>query len=288
MTSLESINKMLIVTGASSFIGRNFIDSLKQKYLCLVRKKSKIKQKQVVVDFFNKKDISKNIKKGDVIVHILGITNGSKREMYDVNYLVTKNLVDASKGKAKKIIFISSAITEMKNSGDYGKSKLLAENYIKKSDMEYIILKPSIVYGKENKMIGRLIQIVKKSKFVPIIGSGDYKIAPVYITDLIKIIKKSIKMRGNKEYVIAGEEISMNELVDRIAKIYSAKIMKIKIPIAILKFISFFGIRGFPDREQLNRITKHPKYNTEEFKKDFNIDLIKINKGLNDLKCQGF
>ena len=282
---------MLVVTGANSFIGRNFVDSLKEQCLCLLRKKEntqdKAQHKQVVVDFFNREDISKNIKKGDIIIHILGITQGNKEDLYNVNYEITKNLVDAARGKARKIIFVSSAITEIENSGNYGKSKLLAEGYIKQSSIKYVILKPSIVYGAEKKIIGRLIKLVKRNKFIPVIGSGDYKISPVYISDLVKAIKKSIKMKGNREYVISGEEISMNELIDKIAKIYSRKIIKIKIPLALLKFLSFFN-KKLPDKEQLDRITRHPTYNTEEFKKDLNINMTSLDKGLNELKCQGF
>ncbi len=279
---------MIIVTGADSFVGKNFINATDHKCFCLVRKKENIKQKQAVVNFFDKKDISQYIKKGDVILHILGITAGDKKEIYRVNYLITKNLVDASKNKAKKIIFISSAITKLKEKGNYGKSKILAENYIKDSGIDYIFLKPSIIYGKENKMIGKLIKLIKKNKFIPVIGSGNYKIAPVYIKDINKILEKSINLDCGKEYFISGEEISMNNLIKKIAKIYSKKIIKIPIPLFLLKFISLFKIKIFPKFEQLNRITKHPKYDTRDFKKDFEIKLIGIDEGIKDLKKQGF
>lgn len=276
---------MIVITGASGFIGRNFINLIKEDCLCLVRRKFKTKHKQEIVNFHNKEDIEKHIHKGDIIIHILGITTGNKQNILRTNIGITKNIVDIAKNKAKKIIFISSAITEMENPGIYGESKISAENYIKNSGLDYILLKPSIVYGKDNKMIGKLIQIIKKSKFIPVIGNGEYKIAPIYVQDLVRIIEKAIKIKGKKEYVIAGEEISMNNLIDKIARIYCRNIIKIHMPVEILRLFSF--IPGFPEKDQLDRITRHPKYNIENIK-DFKLTLTGLDEGIKELKCQGF
>jgi hypothetical protein len=51
--------------------------------------------------------------------------------------------------------------------------------------------------------------------------------------------------------------------------------------------VSIFKVKGFPDTEQIERITKHPTYNTKEFKDDFGIRLTDLNVGLDNLTTIG-
>ena len=117
---------------------------------------------------FDKK-ILLDASKVDIIIHLAGISNG---DVFKINYEGTRNLVDACvENKVKKFIFISSfdAILET----DYGKSKLKAEDYIKNSGLNYIIFRPTVIYGNDNKKdIGRLIKLIKLG-VAPILGDGN-------------------------------------------------------------------------------------------------------------------
>ena len=79
---------MIIITGASSFVGRNLLRNIPDdsKVLCLVRRKiDELKVRQEIVDFYDDNDLDKYINKGDVVVHILGITEGSRKKLNDIN-----------------------------------------------------------------------------------------------------------------------------------------------------------------------------------------------------------
>src|SRR3989344_5101366 len=225
----------ILVTGASGFVGKNLIKHLNKYNINILSRKKIFGDGVFVGDLFDKK-ILLDASKVDIIIHLAGISNG---DVFKINYEGTRNLVDACvENKVKKFIFISSfdAILET----DYGKSKLKAEDYIKNSGLNYIIFRPTVIYGNDNKKdIGRLIRLIKMG-ISPIPGSGNFKLQPVFVDDIVKIIAMAIESKHkNKTYFIGGADVlSFNELADKIASQLNKKIVKINIPIFLVKLIN--------------------------------------------------
>lgn len=279
---------MIILTGASSYVGKNFLAASRQKnILCLVREKiPELDEKQAVVDFNSKDDLKKHINEGDIIVHIAGITDSSRKNLFSVNCGITRNLVDAAiEKKAKKFIFISSAVVGMKILGDYGESKLMAEEYLKKSGLDYIILRPSLVYGKnEKKFIGKMLWFIKNHKIVPVIGNGKYAIKTIYIGDLSEVIEKSISLKKTGiYYVTSRESIDVNERYRIMSKVLGKKFFLLHVPIIFLKIASPFARffkKNFPSIQQLSRIAIHEDFPVDNTEKDFKIKFIGFEEGI--------
>ena len=71
-------------------------------------------------------------------------------DYYHGNVLATKNLINYFKNRGvKKFIYISTRCAKME-AGSYGATKLIAENLIKESGINYIILRVSEVFGKKS------------------------------------------------------------------------------------------------------------------------------------------
>lgn len=128
----------VLVTGSNGFIGKNFITHL-----------SEVENLEVITydvdDKFNK--IEKEVDSLDYIFHFAGINRPqSVEEFYSGNTDLTKKIVDLIKNKNIPLIITSSIQAERDN--DYGKSKLLAENYIKENLKNYYIYRLHNVFGK--------------------------------------------------------------------------------------------------------------------------------------------
>ena len=161
----------ILITGATGFIGKELVKSIKKKIWCLVRKKKNFPEKSVrsiMCDLNDREKLLKCVNGFDVVVHLAGIVNASSdQEFYNKNVLLTENLLDACKAnKVKRFIFISTAVVISKVQGPYSRSKIAAEELVRKSGIEYVILRPSVVYGKEDeKNIGGLIKMVSPGIF---------------------------------------------------------------------------------------------------------------------------
>jgi nucleoside-diphosphate-sugar epimerase len=160
-------NPLVFITGINGFVGRNL-----KPYLAKDFDIKGISQK-VKGDGFTYEMFLEENRAYDAIIHLAGKAHDLKgtandSEYYDVNYELTKKLYDQFlQSKAEKFIYISS----VKASADtvegvltedvlpnpvtaYGKSKLMAENYILAqlpADKQVYILRPCMIHGPGNK-----------------------------------------------------------------------------------------------------------------------------------------
>lgn len=128
----------ILITGSNGFIGKNLKSHLQE-----------LKDIEII-DYDIDDDIDKiknNIEKIDFIFHLAGINRPQNtEEFYKGNTDLTKQIVDLIKDKNIPIVITSSIHADKDN--DYGKSKKLAEDYIKENLSNYYIYRLHNVFGK--------------------------------------------------------------------------------------------------------------------------------------------
>ena len=285
----------ILITGATGFIGRELIRNFpdKENITCIVRKESKflseLNIKTINCDLLDKESLKNCLKDFEIVIHLAGIVNTpSKKEFEEKNVTLTKNLLYACKANnIKKFIFISTAVVVSKVQGPYSQSKIDAEQLVKTSGIDYVILRPSVVYGEEDtKNLTGIVNIVKKFPIIPIIGSGNQKMQPVHIKDVVQaIIKSSISEIKNKVYFVAGPAtISFESLINLVAKSLNKHPLKIHIPAFIPIFLVKIYERIVPKpvivNEQMARLVTDKVYDISETIKDLNFNPVAIEKGI--------
>ena len=128
----------VLVTGSNGFIGKN----LKTHLQAL--------DNVEVIDYDKEDTIDKikdNLAEISFIFHLAGVNRPqTTEEFYQGNSDLTKQIVDLIKDKNIPLL-ITSSIQATKDN-DYGKSKKLAENYIKENLKKYYIFRLHNVFGK--------------------------------------------------------------------------------------------------------------------------------------------
>lgn len=225
----------ILVTGATGFVGNHLIKALDRENISILSRRHIPRREVYIGDLFNK-EILLEATKVDVVIHLAGISKG---DVFKTNYEGTKNLIDACvRNNIKKFIFISSFDAVLNT--EYGRSKLKAEWYIKKSGLDYIIIRPTFIFGRDSKKdLDKLIKYIKIG-IAPIPGDGNFKLQPVFVDDVVKLIVKSINIKNkNKIYFIGGsQKLSFNELVELISKALRKNPIKINIPKFLIKLVN--------------------------------------------------
>ena len=241
---------MILVTGSTGFIGQHLVRSLfaqGEKVRCLVRKHSRTDTiQQLGVELFEG-DICRTTSLqpafDDIqyVIHLAGVINTLHPRDYEIiNVGGTNNILRASiRASVKKFVFLSSYSAKDIFSGRaYGASKRQAEELIKKSGITFTILRPPVVYGKgDNKNLAHLIQMVKKSPIIPILGSGKVRFQPIYVGDVVKVLIDALRnpQTDGQVYDIAGpEQVTMEEIIDLICQKLSVKRFRLHIPYFIV------------------------------------------------------
>ena len=232
----------LLITGASSTLGKNLASELLKtgKFsIRLLEHHSSVSNEHCETfkgDLQNIENLINACDGIDTVIHLAALTRSpSSKSYFNVNVVGTENLLAAcQKHKVKRFIFVSSSAASEKG-GDYGVSKLQGEEKVKSSSLDWVILRPSEIYGPNMKEgIGKLISWIKKFPIIPVIGDGSYFLSPVYVDDIVnaivEIIKNDLFIKENLN-LCGPEKMTMNELIDRLARIHSVKRKKIFFPI---------------------------------------------------------
>jgi nucleoside-diphosphate-sugar epimerase len=219
---------MILLTGASGFIGKNLVPELAAQHTLriIVRTTSKIslfkgmKNVEIVYgDIEKDKGIEAALQEISVVVHCAGRTRGTNfSEYYRSNSLGTYYLVKAmQRTGVRKILYLSShaacgpctgTVPTKENEiprpvSFYGRSKRIAEDTIKESSLDYVILRPVAVYGQFDIDILQYIKLINTG-LCPIIGNGRAKINLLHVKDLVNLIVDIIRkdMFTNTTYFV--------------------------------------------------------------------------------------
>jgi len=239
----------VLITGSSSYIGRNLIQKLEEKkkkfkYIGIDRNK-KLNKNCRVIDI-NNKNLDKLIKKKiDIIVHLAAVSShqqsieeGSK--VYDINIRGLVNIIKfAKKKKVRKFILISTEWVYENNSNnltidpslyesEYSLTKYIAENILKKTKgITNIILRLGIVYGNNPKYSSTIDKICKDILDKKKIKVGSLKTARKYlhVLDVVDAILQSLKLNESTIIDIQGQKlINFKKILNTFSKIINKKI----------------------------------------------------------------
>jgi len=235
---LSSISRGIVVTGANGFVGknlRNFLHKNKIKVLGVSRKNFRKHVSEVKITSTNllEPKFQTKLKNYDALIHLIGIGRQSSKSTFEeINLNLTKNVIKACKNAGiKKIIFISGLGVSRSNKSDYFVSKYKAEREIINSGLDYTIFRASYIIGKTDYLTKALSKQMKKGVII-IPGSGKYRLQPISVTDVAKIILEAInKKKFSKKILdlVGPQKMSFEDFVKLFTKNTSVKIQKINL-----------------------------------------------------------
>lgn len=278
------MKKKILITGANGFVGYHLLKAAVDAGFDVyagVRKDSNISHlKDIAVNFayLNYAEVDSlkndfNTKKYNFIIHAAGATKARNSETYNtINAQYTKNVATAAESiNPEKFVFISSlaALGPTKYGSEnilfhdtvpnpitsYGKSKLLAEQYLKRfSELRWIIIRPTAVYGPREKDILLLINAINKGVEV-YLGNSRQSLSFVHVEDLAGVaIQACLCNRVQECYNISdGNRYDTREFSGIIKKELKRKTIKITIPNAVLQFLASAAERLSKGNSILNK-----------------------------------
>jgi nucleoside-diphosphate-sugar epimerase len=270
--------KSIFLTGSSGFVGINLIEFLVTSNKFINYQKG------------NKVEISQ-----DAVIHLAGKAHDLKKtsnpeEYYQVNTELTKIVFDAFLASNSKVFITLSSVKAVADEvqGElneehipnpithYGKSKLLAEQYILSKKIpegkRVYILRPCMIHGPGNK--GNLNLLYKlASKGIPWpLGAFENKRSFCSIDNIMFIIKEFIERDDipSGVYNVADDEpLSINEVISILADSQNRKPKIWSISKGLIQSIAKFGdLIFFPlTTERLKKLTESYLVSNEKIKK---------------------
>lgn len=131
----------------------------------------------------------------------------------------TRTLIHSAKeAGVRRIIHVSIANPSLDSPLGYYKGKAQLERAVMDSGLAYTILRPTVIFGLEDILINNIAWFVSHFPILAIPGDGRYKIRPIYVEDMARLIVDSAEREGNSVLDAVGPETyAFEELVRLIA-----------------------------------------------------------------------
>lgn len=212
---------MILVTGATGFIGRTLIRQLSTigyPLRALIRPSPRTPKlpkgvpiEVAVVSLADTRGLRAAMRDVETIFHFASAENqGARGNLSVADIQGTQNLVDAAADAGvDRIVYLSHLGAARASGYPAFKAKGIAEESIRNGKVPYTIIRTSLVYGPEDHFTNNLANLIRASAGVfPIPSGGRTVVQPVWVEDLVTCLLWSIQNDEtlNQVYEIGGNE----------------------------------------------------------------------------------
>lgn len=223
---------MILVTGATGFIGRTLVrqlTSIGYPVRVLIRPSPRtprlpkgVSVEVAVVSLADTRGLRAALRDVDIIFHLASAENqGSRGDLLTADIQGTANLIEAATDAGVDRIVYLSHIGAARASGYPAfKAKGIAEEHIRNGKVPYTILRTSLVYGPEDHFTNNLSRLIRSSFGVfPIQSGGRTVVQPVWVEDLVTCMLWALENKDtlNKVYELGGSEFfTLQQIIETI------------------------------------------------------------------------
>ncbi len=211
MSASDPARPTVLVAGATGFLGASFVRELAatgHRVIALGRDASRVRRR------FG--DLSVEARSGDVtrpeslrdafqgvetVVHCVQFSGFPVEDpsrgltFMEVDGQGTRNLVDAARAAGvQRLVYLSGVGADPSSNRMWYRAKALAEESIRDSGIGYTIIRPSWVYGPEDRSLNLFIRALRLNPLCfPQIGDGAQRLNPLYVEDLAAVVAEVVE-----------------------------------------------------------------------------------------------
>jgi NADH dehydrogenase len=187
------------------------------------------------------------VRGSDAVVNAAGISYERGRQRYTaVHADGARHIAEASaKAGVARLVHISGIGAQQPRTGNaFVESKALAEHEMNRAFPGVTILRPSVVFGPEDRFFNRLAAAAKWAPVMPVFGSGLARFQPVYVGD---VAAATAQVLGDRQTAFAAYELggpriyTYRELVELTLRMTSRRRRLVSVPVLPMKLAAFFA-----------------------------------------------
>jgi NADH dehydrogenase len=156
----------------------------------------------------------------DAVINLVGILNGRFDAVQAKG--AAHVAAAAARAGARAMVHMSAIGADAASSSAYGRSKGEGEAAVFAAFPSATIMRPSIVFGREDAFVNKFAQMIVSFPIIPVI-SGQTRFQPVYVGDVAAAVAAVLSdpaAHGGRTFELGGPEIiSMRALNERIAQL---------------------------------------------------------------------
>jgi NADH dehydrogenase len=169
----------------------------------------------VPVDISDSKRVSAVVRGSDAVINLVGILKG---DFDSIHVAGARNVAEAAaEAGAGALVHVSAIGADPRSESAYGRSKGEGEAAVRAAFPEATIVRPSLLFGREDNFVNRFAGMARLSPVLPVV-SGRTRLQPVYAAEVGRAIAAAAldpRRHGGKTYELGGPQVlTMRELME--------------------------------------------------------------------------
>ncbi len=218
--------KKILILGGTGFVGRHVCEKLAggdYRVTVLTRRRSNARDLQMLPmldvaegSAYDAAALEPLVAEQDAVINLVAILHGTEAAFDKAHVQLPLALVKACNAAGqRRIVHVSSLGADVNAPSMYQRSKARGEAVLLGSGLDISVLRPSVIFGAEDKFLNTFASLQKLFPVIPLAGSTA-KFQPVWVEDVASAIVECVENRSTigQTYEACGPEIfTLRQLV---------------------------------------------------------------------------
>ena len=248
------MSKLVTIYGGSGFIGRYIVRRLAKegwRVRVAVRRPNEAmfvkpygtvgQVEPVLCNIRDDASVAAVMQGADAVVNCVGLLAESGKNKFDAVQAIGAGRVARAAAAAgiQTMVHISAIGADAESSSEYAQSKAQGEANVLEHMPNAMILRPSIVFGAEDKFFNRFASLSRMGPILPVVGA-DTKFQPVYVDDVAAAAVKGVLGEAQGVYEVGGPDVaSFRELMQKMLGVVQRRRLILNVPFFMARLMAF-------------------------------------------------
>ncbi|MGB7317900.1 MAG: complex I NDUFA9 subunit family protein [Planktotalea sp.] len=248
------MSKLVTIYGGSGFLGRYIARRMAKqgwRVRVAVRRPNEAmfvkpygtvgQVEPVLCNIRNDASVASVMQGADAVVNCVGTFDSGGKNNFEAVQAEGAGRVArlAAAAGIQTMVQISAIGADENSESEYSRTKALGEANVLEHMPNAMILRPSILFGAEDKFFNRFASMSRMGPILPVIGA-DTKFQPIYVDDVAAAAVKGVLGQAQGVYELGGADVhSFRELMETTLDVIQRRKLILNIPFPIARIIAF-------------------------------------------------
>ena len=219
------MNNVLIL-GGTGFVGRHLCERLNRAGIRATVPTRRLRNAEAVqtlplvqpleADINDAQALARLLPGHDAVVNLVAVLHGSRPRFEQVHVELPRKLAQAMQASGmRRLVHVSALGASASGPSDYQATKAAGEALLQSAGLELTILRPSVIFGAEDRFLNLFATLQKRFPIMPLAGA-QARLQPVWVGDVAQALLYCLQHPATSGQIVecAGPEVfSLADLV---------------------------------------------------------------------------